>query len=627
MKLSAIFSSGMVLQRNQAIRIRGQSNQSEISLTFLGNTYKSKANKKGEFTFQLPPHQEGGPYTMTLNDGTDYILDDVYIGDVWLLGGQSNMQLPLRRILDEEPIESFQITQPQIRQFTLDQQYDFHQPQSTLIAGSWISVNPNQILNFSAAGYYFAKELYEDLHIPIGLILTAIGGSPVEAWISEETLHTFKRYDEEICRLKSDSYITKIMEEESSLMSSWYNKLFHADLGLQNLWYHETFNDRSWETIQVPGLWHGTELETLRGSIWLRSTFYLSSLPSVEKSMLKLGTIIDADDVYINGTLVGHTDYQYPPRRYQVPCNLLHVGINSIAVRIISTANVGGFVPEMPYYLEIDEEKIDLCGSWRYKIGAMLPPLPSQTFFQYKPTGLYNGMLAPLKEIKLTGFAFYQGESNTSAPYEYQALFEAMVKDWRRLFDQGDLPFLYVQLPNFGEHRHQNNQTNWAVLREQQRRAKRLPNVAMITAIDIGAFNDLHPQKKKELGIRLSLAARKFAYHEDIISCGPTITNASLITLADGYCLELGFDNLGQGIQPTDHPLKHFSVTFQDGTVMELPAYHKGKLLRIPLPDDQIPVKVAYAFSNNPENINFYNSLGLPAEAFEIDITAVKNPE
>lgn len=621
MKLSAIYSSGMVLQRNQTICINGVSNQAEITLTFLGSSYSTKAQENGEFTFQLPPQQEGGPYTMTLHDGTDYFLDDVYIGDVWLLGGQSNMQLPLRRILDEESVESFQITQARIRQFTLDQHYDFHQPLSTVIAGSWISVTPNQVFDFSAAGYYFAKELYEHLHIPIGLIQTAIGGSPVEAWISEETLHTFQRYDEEICRLKSDSYIRKIMEEENSRMSSWYRKLFTTDLGLQNLWYHETFHDSSWSSIQVPGLWQDTKLENLRGSIWLRNSFSLNSIPCAEKIMLKLGTIIDADDVYLNGTLVGHTDYQYPPRRYQVPGHLLHVGINSIAVRVICTANVGGFVPEMPYYLEIGQEKIDLCGIWRYQIGTMLPPLPAQTFFQYKPTGLYNGMLSPLKQIKLTGFVFYQGESNTSSPYEYQALFEAMIQDWRKLFDQGELPFLYVQLPNYGEHRHRNTLTNWAVLREQQRRAKRLPNVSMIAAIDIGAFNDLHPQKKKELGIRLSLAARKLAYQEDIISCGPTVTSASLIALTDNYSLELRFDNLGEGIQATDLPLKHFSVRFQDNSVMELLAYTEGDLVRIPLPLHKVPITVAYAFSNNPENINFYNSLGLPAEAFEIEVT------
>ncbi len=240
-----------------------------------------------------------------------------------------------------------------------------------------------------------------------------------------------------------------------------------------------------------------------------------------QPAKLLMGRIIDADSVFVNGVFVGTTSYQYPPRRYEVPAGVLQAGKNILTVRVINSSGKGGFVPDKPYTLTVGHKTIDLTGDWKYQLGAEMEPLGPPTFIRWKPGGLYNGMLAPLFNYTIKGAIWYQGESNASRAKEYRTLFPAMIADWRTQWNQGDFPFLFVQLANYMETKATPGPSDWAMLREAQLQALSVPNTAMAVITDIGEWNDIHPLNKKDVGNRLALAAAKLAYGDDLVHSGP----------------------------------------------------------------------------------------------------------
>lgn len=617
MELSSIFSDGMVLQRNKKITISGKTKPFQnVNLVFLKKSYSTTSDQTGQWSIELDPLKPGGPYQMEIVADEKQIIQDILIGDVWVLGGQSNMELPTNRTLDLLYDELKAVHFPNIRQFTVPLNYHFPEPKNELTGGNWISATNNDLMKFSAAGYFFSKEIHEKYDVPIGLILTAVGGTPVEAWMSEETLRNLGGYESELEQNKNDDYIATVKWNDEERQNLWYKHLNDTDLGLKNEgWYSDSIQTKDWDEFELPNSWEGTQLEPIRGSVWFRSEFELpeSMLRGVAK--LALGTIIDADDTYINGTLVGSTGYRYPPRRYTIPEGLLRPGKNTITVRVISTQTTGGFVKDMPYKLIANGQEIHLQGSWKYKIGTRTETLEPQTFFQYKPSGLFNGMISPLRDYRVNGVLFYQGESNTGRPEGYRHLFQAMVDDWRKNWGLGEIPFIFTQLANLDT---SDDNNNWAILREEQRLSLGIPNTAMAVTIDIGEANDLHPQDKKTLGQRLALSARGLAYKEPIVYSGPLYRKMERI----GQSIELFFDHVGNGLtarDAADGELRSFSICGADGEFVPARARIIGD--KVVVQNDQIeePFHVRYAWMDNPEEANLYNKEGLPASPFNTE--------
>jgi len=612
MQISSIFSDGMVLQRNKNITIFGKTAPAHtVKLNFIEKSYETTADHDGSFSIELDKLAPGGPFQMEIIADEKIIIKDILVGDVWMLGGQSNMELPLSRTQDLFANEIKEINNPFIRQFAVPQEYDFHAPRQFLSSGDWTSAVQKDVMNFSAVGYFFAQKIYKKHGIPIGLIYSAVGGTPIEAWMSEETLRQFNQYNHLLDQNKDDSYVRSVIQADEERNNHWFKQLNEQDVGLQNKWYEASFEPQNWQEFELPNSWHGTELEEMRGSVWFTKEFEIPTSMEKAEAMLKLGTIVDADDTYINGTLVGTTGYRYPPRRYVVPAGLLRPGKNRITVRVISTQTTGEFIKDMPYQLIMDEEEIDLEGTWKYKIGAQTEPLQSQTFFQYNPAGLYNGMIAPLSKYCITGVLWYQGESNTANPYGYNILFNKLVTDWRKNWGLGDIPFLYTQLTNLetGDPNH-----SWAILRNEQLNGLNIANTAMAVTIDIGEHNDLHPQNKKTLGERLALAALNKAYHEDVIYSGPIYKKMR----KTGHEIQLLFDHIGSGltIREGDEVLKGFTICGPDENFIPAMAIiHENHIIvsNEKIPD---PQHVRYAWSDNPEEANLYNQEGLPASPF-----------
>lgn len=616
--LSPIFSDGMVFQRETPVKIWGQGvPNKEVKVSFRDKTYTTTADDRGNWCVVLDPAAPGGPYTLQITHGPKEItINDILVGDVWLLGGQSNMELPISRTLDLYEEEVKNARNPFIRQFTVPMRYDFHGPRAELAAGEWKAVTPENILDFSAAGYFFAREIYEKYKLPIGLVQTAVGGTPVEAWLSEEVIRKIGGYEEILAQCKDDRFVQGTITSEQQQMEEWYRQLDTVDQGCQGgvkLWSKPDYDDDAWPEFTVPASWEGSELEAVHGAVWFRKKFTVPAEMLRHDALLRLGAIIDADETYLNGVPVGKTEYKYPPRKYPLPPGVLRAGVNTLAVRVICNRNVGGFVQDKPYSLTAGPYTIDLAGPWKYKIGAVMPVLPQLTFFQYKPTGVYNGMIAPLKNYAIRGVLWYQGESNTHRPENYHLLFTEMIKEWRATWQQEDLPFLYVQLPNFLAAFEQTPGANWARLREEQRRTLSVPHTGMAVTIDIGEYNDLHPQNKKEIGRRLALCARRLVYKEELVAQGPFFKQMEI----KGDTIELSFTEIGGGLVAKDGPLGGFEICGDDRQFYPATAGIVGDRIRVSCPQVQKPVGVRYAWADNPTTANLYNREGLPASPFE----------
>lgn len=516
MRLSTIFSNGMVIQRNKPIFIKGYAFGNQVTATFADKTYKTKVLNEPYFELELPAMQAGGPYEMVLYDGERTVISDIMIGDVYVLGGQSNMELPIIRTLDITADDVAKVNEPNIRMFEVAKEYCFEGPVKELESGSWIKVDEKSVLNFSALGYFLAVNLYETYKVPIGLIQTAVGGTPIEAWLSEESLTDMGLCKEQLQRNKDTKWVNSIIASDNNRITNWHETMRKKDPGIKEKWYQKDQMQTFTKHCIIPGMWENTSLEGYKGSVWFAKEFEVPNEWKDQEVLLRLGAIIDGDETYVNGVLVGHTDYRYPPRKYLIPPGLLCEGKNIVTIRMFSDAQPGGFMPGKTYGLEYQNTFMSLKGEWRYEIGAPMQRLAPQTFFQYEPAGVYHKMIAPLKDLGIRAILFYQGESNTKDPVGYADKLERMIHDWREIFRKEKTPVVYVALPLFTDGREGEPEENWQALRLEQKKALRVENTAMVDAYDLGEYNDLHPQNKKELGKRLALAVRRLIFKEQV---------------------------------------------------------------------------------------------------------------
>ena len=621
LRLPSLLSDGMVLQREVQIPIWGWDKADElVSISFNGNTYTTTTNDKGKWQIKLRPQPAGGPYSMIINGTSRVTLNDILIGDVWIASGQSNMELWMGRVKPVYGDIIANANNSSIRQFMVPDEYDFNQERSDLGGGIWQKVNPENLLSFSAVAYFFARHLYRHYNVPIGIINASLGGSPAEAWISEQTLlEKFPHYYRELIRFKNDTLVDSIMHSDQERTRDWFTRLNRNDKGLQNYmnWHDPDLNTSEWPEINIPGYWADTPLGDLYGAVWFRKEFQVPDNLAGEVADLNLGRIVDADSVFINDIFIGSTGYQYPPRWYTIPEGVLKTGANIISARVINQRGRGGFVAGKPYKITLGNHEIDLTGEWKYELGTKMQPLPAPTFVRWKPAGLFNAMISPLLNYSIKGVIWYQGESNTDRPEEYENLFAAMIQDWRTLWNQGEFPFLFVQLANYMEPDSKPSGSNWAKLRESQFKTLSLPNTAMAVTIDIGEWNDIHPLNKKDVGERLALAAQKVAYAEnEIVFSGPTYKS---ITVKNGKAI-LSFDHIGSGLRTNNgKPPMHFAIAGKDSSFVWAEAKIEGDQLVVWSDKVEKPIAVRYAWADNPESANLYNEEGLPASPFRTD--------
>jgi sialate O-acetylesterase len=618
-KLPGLVSNGMVLQRNKTVHIWGWASADElVSVTFNGQTIKAKVKDDKRWDVYLSPMQAGGPYDMVVKGNNTIKLINILIGDVWLCSGQSNMEYQLFKSAQLFPDDIINAGRYRIREFAVKNPHNFKAKQQAI--GSWKQADSITVLNFSAVGFFFAQSLCQTYNVPIGIINASYPGSPAEAWISENGLSEFPYYLKKANTYKDSAYAQSVIKKDKAITANWLAALKQNDQGLLNgkaVWSNPA-DASGWRPMVVPGYWEEHGAVNVDGVVWIKKNVEVNERLLKGDVFIELGLIADIDSTYINGQCIGSKDNKYLVRRYKVPEGILHLGNNTIVVRIINKEGGGGIVPGKQYRLTNGQQSVELSGAWLYKIGCAVDALSSRSFtrMEFMPTIQYHSRLEPIVGYTLKGVAWYQGESNTQKASEYYKLLQSLINNWRTKWQQPNLPFLIVQLPNYHDPTAKPGTSNWAVLREAQARAAQImPSCRLVIIIDAGEADDIHPPDKKTVGKRLGLAARSVAYNNTkVIASGPVYQSLRI----DENKIILSFDNNGS-LVARGGTLNQFAIAgadklFYPGRAQII----KGKVI---VSNDNVPhpVAVRYAWANNPQGCNLYNTAGLPAAPFRTD--------
>ncbi len=622
-RLPKLISDNMVLQRDQPIKIWGWAEPKEkITLTFNKKSFKTTTAENGKWEIMLPTQPTGTGFEMLLKGKNEILIKNIAFGDVWLCSGQSNMVTPMERVKEKYPDDITNANFPDIRNFFVQTLTDLNAPKDDFPQGQWKTANPKDILAFGAVSYFFAREIYEKYKVPIGIINSSVGGTPIEAWISEGGYKNFDAIQKTIDRNKDTSYVNSFNRRPAFPRN---NTPQIKDLGMIEHWESPDYQPKGWRNMNIPGYWEDQGIKDLNGVVWFRKTFEVPKSWLGKPVKLFMGRIVDADEMYVNGKKIGNITYQYPPRRYEIPADLLKEGKNTFVIRVTNSSGKGGFVPDKPYYMTANGEEIDLKGTWQYKVGEVYQPFNFGGFGgggivqQNQPTALYNAMIAPVLPMKIKGFLWYQGETNVGNPAPYNHLLPALINDWRNLWNDSKLSFFVVQLTNYQDINFTPSESNNALLREAQNQALTLPNTAVTVTIDLGEWNDIHPLNKKDIGKRLALSARNIAYGEkDLVHSGPTLSAQNI----ENGKITLTFSNVADGITSKDgEELRWFSIADYDKKFVWAKTTVIGKD-KVEIWNEAIknPKYVRYAWQDNPEGVNFYNSADLPASPFRTDV-------
>lgn len=622
--LPRLVRDSMILQRDATVNIWGWSAaQEKITVKFNGKNYKTKGDGAGKWLVKLPPTKAGGPYTLDIIGNNKITLKEVLFGDVWFCSGQSNMvhQLNIHDITYASEIA--QANYPQIRQFWIPTLTSLNGPEKNFPTGYWQPAVGESVRPFSAVAYFFAKKIHEKYRVPVGIINASVGGTPIEAWISEEGYKNFSTVLETIQKNKDTAYINSLSRRPGTGMGGPRPKP-PVDAGLAGAtkWFEPAYQPKGWRNINVPGYWEDQGVRDLNGVVWYRKEIDIPASMVGKPAKVFLGRIVDADELYINGKEVGKTTYMYPQRRYPVAAGILKAGKNLLVVRVTNNGGKGGFVPDKPYCVFAGADTVDLKGTWQYKVGLVTLPTRGSGFgggginAQNQPTALYNAMVAPATNYAIKGFCWYQGESNTGRPEGYHKLMGALIEGWRTNWGLGTLPFLFVQLPGYQEYYYQPTESNTAIIRDEQLKALAVPNTAMTVALDLGEWNDIHPDNKKDVGERMALSALKLAYNEDLVFSGPLYKEAKI----DGNKITIHFNHIGSGLITNDgEPLGEFAIAGADKKFVWAKASIEGDKVVVWSDEVTSPLYVRYAWADNPVNANLYNKEGLPASPFRTD--------
>lgn len=625
LKLSRLISDGMILQQRKKCKIWGFDVPGrKVMVSFLGEEYVTAADEKGNWEVELKEQDWGGPYVMLISDdaGNEKIIENILIGEVWFCSGQSNMELPMERVKDKYPEEIRACANPAIRTFKITEHADFHGPLQDVLTGEWKMADTDTILQFSATAYFFATALYERIGVPIGLINASLGGSRIESWMSRKMLEGYEDFLALADQYGEEGFIEERQKQNAAQSEAWHRNLDEKDKGFLEGWQNEEVDLQEWKAVSLPFFFRETELADCIGCIWFRRKFTVPKEMAGKPARLFLGTIVDSDIVYINGVQTGRTEYQYPPRKYDVPEGLLREGENTMVIRVKCERGKGRFTPDKKYALFTETEEVDLTGIWQYRIGALCEAIPETDFVNWKPTGLYHGMTAPCHKYTIAGIIWYQGESNTHVPDIYLDLQERMIKGYRTAWQEEKLPFYYVQLPNFAIDLYDSDADEtgcgWPSVRELQRQALKIPDTGMVVSMDLGEDNDLHPLNKKDLGFRLALLAAAGVYGQDVEYTGPV--PETIDWKEEENLIVITCSHTGEGMytqsQRKEKRITDFEVAGEDGRFYPaLAQIHKDRIL-VSCKEVVKPEQIRFCFKNTADGALIYNGAGLPMSPF-----------
>ena len=613
--VSPIFGDNMVLQRGKANIIWGWSEPGDHVQVQIGEQAASAvtgADRRWQVTIQPPP--AGGPYTIKITGHETVELRNVLVGDVWLCGGQSNMGLPLQFARNgAEDVKT--ANYPEIRFFSVEGHPAYLH--SDVIAGSWKAVSPETAGRLSAVGFYFARKVQNEIHVPIGMVVDALGGTPAESWTSAEALRPLHDFDiplAELQRLASEG-----APEYGNYVMHWYDRY---DIGLKGNWAAPDLDDSSWTPVDIPGGFKELGVPETPALAWFRREIVLPDKLPAGMPLLFLGSIERMDTVYINGRSVGGSAWVENPRVYPLFGAVLKPGTNVIAIRVLKTKPDGGFLgkPDELHLMLGDKSIIPLAGKWKGKLSLdARPPQPLPIAYEnwpVMPAVLYEGMLKPIAPLSITGALWYQGEQNSPRGFQYRRILPAMIADWRKLFAQGDFPFYIVSLPAFKPRSATPvDGDEWTETRESQAlTAASVPNSCLAVTIDTGDADNIHAKDKQPVGERLALCALANQYGKKVVASGPTLKSVD----RHSGSIRLHFAHTDGGLVVKGTKLEEFAIAGEDRKWVWADAQIKGKTIIVSSPSVPNPKEVRYAWQSNPA-ATLFNGAGLPAGPFRTD--------
>jgi sialate O-acetylesterase len=630
-KLPAIISDNMVLQRGVKLRIWGSAKPGERVIVMLKDkSAGTVADAQGQWQVWLDPLKAGGPIELTVKGDNVLTVKNVLVGEVWLCSGQSNMEWPLINTIGATDVVA-QANYPEIRLFTVTKNTS-PTPLADL-EGHWVVTTPDDAAHFSAVGYFFGRELYQQLKVPVGLINSSWGGTPAEAWTRHDALLSsdlkpiLDKYESSL------NALPQAKEAYARALAEWEEKNLYIDSGNKGeaLGYADPKTATAdWSKMDLPKQFETAGL-LIDGAVWFRRDVELPASFTGKELVLNFPPIDDYDTTYFNGTKIGATGRETPnsymvPRKYTVPGALVHAGRNVIAVRIFDSAGEGGFSRGGAMSIGpsggADTEAISLRGFWDYRVEQAFEPKHPDwgsrpdavgVSNQNNPSVLYNAMIAPLVPFAIRGVIWYQGESNAGRAYQYRTLFPVMIRDWRSAWGS-DFPFYFVQLANWHANKAEPDESDWAELREAQMMTLREPQTGMAVTIDIGDENDIHPRNKLDVGRRLAAWALAGPYNQKVIPSGPLFDRYTV----KGNEVRIRFKH-AEGLKTSDGgPVKGFAITGEDRRFVWADARIEGDTVIVSSPKISKPVAVRYGWADNPI-ANLYNKAGLPASPFRTD--------
>lgn len=526
--LPQFITDNMVVQQNAVLTIPGTALPGATVTVYAdwadGATAKAKADNDGHFRLSLPTPAAGGPYTIIVSDGDkegDAVLSNVLAGEVWMCSGQSNMEFPVRgwtQVMNADEVVAT-ANHPAIRLLQVRKNIAYTpQEDAEVNMGGWVSATPAN-MDFSAIAYLFALQMQKELGVPVGVIDASWGGTPAETWVSYEGLKGIKGFEYALDALSANDFSGDgVKAAYRKSVDDWMANVTGLDFP-----FDRAAMQSGWATMTVPGMWEQSVLPGFDGAVWMQRELELPAAAAGRPLVLNVGTIDNMDDTYFNGVRVGGFDNYAAPRSYEVPAELVKAGKNVISIRVIDFDGDGGIGGDPSQLCAVvDGESYPLAGEWSYKVAGDIRQFPQRDAnpetSQY-PTLLYNAMIHPVSVMPVKGVLWYQGCANVGRAEQYEPLFKALIKDWRKLYANEELPFYFVQLAGWLAPKNVQPDSEWAALRNAQSKALELPNTAMAVAIDLGNPADIHPTNKQEVARRLGLIALNRTYGKNGVVC------------------------------------------------------------------------------------------------------------
>lgn len=614
LKLPAIFKDGMVLQRDEKITIWGWADKgASVSVSFHSMKQEVLASAEGKWIVEFGSFPAGGPYEMTISSDTTWRLNDIYIGEVWLCSGQSNMQYTLDMLGIKTSKSDFNSTYP-IHFFNVQIETDLI-PSRDIAGGRWQNLDEKSAGQLSGTAFYFAKHLQSKLNVPIGIVVSCLGATTIETWMSAQALLPFEAFRPIVQQTVAPNKTRKeLLDDLARFRVNWDKDYYLNTKGMKEKWFESANMPGDWKEVEVPLLWEDLGYDH-DGEVWFRKKFDWQGAIKGDQQIINLNQIDDYDRVWLNGSFIGETFGSRNFRGYFFSSSLVKEKDNLLVVRVFDVGGKGGIYTNAFWGNPI------LTGKWEMKIGDKInandfpkPIVPNMSVFSH-PSALFNANIAPLASYKIKGVIWYQGESNADRAVEYASLFPAMITDWRKWFNKPNLPFHFVQLANYGPQDTLGNPSNWAELRAAQASALTLPFTSLATAIDVGDALDIHPKDKETVGKQLAENALVQDYGFDMDVRSPQLMKTTFIS---NGALMVRFSTPFKDI-PKEDRLHSFFIAGSDGKFVKADAYLSKNKIKLSSPEVPKPKYIRFAWANNPGKWQLYGVNGKPLLPFRTD--------